>query len=96
MPLEAKSVTEVEELVGEWGTAFVKSPWSSSGRGVFPVSLSTLGVSLPRVEGVIRRQGSVMVEPELPRLQDFAMLFDYAGGEARFEGYSLFMSDLTI
>ncbi|MFH8142622.1 MAG: hypothetical protein K1V88_04240 [Muribaculaceae bacterium] len=92
MPLEAKSVTEVEELVGEWGTAFVKSPWSSSGRGVFPVSLSTLGVSLPRVEGVIRRQGSVMVEPELPRLQDFAMLFDYAGGEARFEGYSLFFN----
>lgn len=92
MPLEAKSVTEVEELVGEWGTAFVKSPWSSSGRGVFPVSLSTLAVSLPRVEGVIRRQGSVMVEPELPRLQDFAMLFDYAGGEARFKGYSLFFN----
>ena len=92
MPLEAKSVTEVEELVREWGGAFVKSPWSSSGRGVFPVSLSTLAVSLPRVEGVIRRQGSVMVEPELPRLQDFAMLFDYAGGEARFGGYSLFFN----
>ena len=92
MPLEAKSVTEVEELVREWGGAFVKSPWSSSGRGVFPVSLSTLAVSLPRVEGVIRRQGSVIVEPELPRLQDFAMLFDYAGGEARFGGYSLFFN----
>lgn len=92
MPLEAKSVTEVEEFVRERGGAFVKSPWSSSGRGVFPVSLPTLAVSLPRVEGVIRRQGSVMVEPELPGVQDFAMLFDYAGGEARFEGYSLFFN----
>jgi len=59
------------------------------------------------VEGIINHQGSVMVEPFLTKIQDFAMLFDYDGGAtgdgcacrrqtdapaARFAGYSLFFN----
>jgi hypothetical protein len=86
LPIEAKLLAEVEVAVGEFGEAYVKSPWSSSGRGVFPITGATLAVSADRIQGIIKRQGSVMVEPAMPKLQDFAMLFDC--GE--FVGYSLF------
>jgi hypothetical protein len=88
MPVEARSLAEVEAAVGEWGEAYVKSPWSSSGRGVFPTTRETLAVSADRIQGIIKRQGSVMVEPLLPKLQDFAMLFD----RGEFAGYSLFFN----
>lgn len=92
LPAEAFTAGEVEMFVRTYGVAYIKSPWSSSGRGVFPVSTATLPVSLPRIEGIIRRQGSVMAEPVLPKLQDFAMLYDYAPGNARFVGYSMFFN----
>lgn len=92
VPVEALDSVTVERLVGEWGNVVVKSPWSSSGRGVFPLSAVTLQASLPRINGIIEKQGGVMVEPLLPKLQDFAMLFDYRGGEAVFAGYSLFFN----
>lgn len=99
MPVEAVSVTQVEEYVKEHGAAFLKSPWSSSGRGVFPVSAGSYEMSMSRVEGIINRQGSVMVEPFLTKIQDFAMLFEYDGGAtvtdtptAGFAGYSLFFN----
>jgi hypothetical protein len=88
MPVDARSLAEVEAAVGEWGEAYVKSPWSSSGRGVFPTTRETLAVSADRIHGIIKRQGSVMVEPLLPKLQDFAMLFD----RGEFAGYSLFFN----
>jgi hypothetical protein len=88
LPVEARSLAEVEAAVGEWGEAYVKSPWSSSGRGVFPTTRETLAVSADRIQGIIKRQGSVMVEPLLPKLQDFAILFD----RGEFAGYSLFFN----
>lgn len=91
-PMEAATVREVEAFVASHGAAYLKSPWSSSGRGVFPVSVSTLPGSLSRIGGIINRQGSVMVEPVLPKLQDFAMLYEYHGGKAVFSGYSMFFN----
>jgi hypothetical protein len=88
LPVEANSMTAVEQAVGEFSEAYIKSPWSSSGRGVFPVSIATLAISADRIQGIINRQGSVMIEPQLPKLQDFAMLFK----DGEFEGYSLFFN----
>lgn len=92
MPRVAFSAEDVMRFVETVGTAVVKSPWSSSGRGVFPVSSSTVAASLSRIVGIIRRQGSVVMEPMLPKSQDFAMLFYYKDGIVRFEGYSLFFN----
>lgn len=92
LPVEATSSGDVVKFLEENGNAVLKSPWSSSGRGVFPLTSSTLGASLPRIEGIIRNQGSVIVEPMLPKLQDFAMLFNFMGGKAVFAGYSLFFN----
>ncbi len=90
MPLEAQSFQVVERFVMENESAMLKSPWSSSGRGVFPVTKLSLDGSRQRIEGIIRHQGSVMVEPLMPKLLDFAMLFEYRERMAEFSGYSLF------
>lgn len=92
LPIEAESVEDVVRFVAENGDAILKSPWSSSGRGIFPVTCSTLKTSVPGIRGIIRHQGSVIVEPLLPKLQDFAMLFNYVSGKAGFMAYSLFFN----
>lgn len=92
MPVEAFDFKSVKEFVLSNGQAMVKSPWSSSGRGVFPVTSATIDKSSDRIGGIINRQGSVMVEQLLERVMDFAMLFDYACCKARFKGYSLFVN----
>lgn len=92
LPVEVRSAESVEQYIAENGDVVLKSPWSSSGRGVFPVTTSTFSASLPRIEGIIRHQGSIIVESMLPKLQDFAMLFYYRDGVAEFAGYSLFFN----
>jgi len=42
-------------------------------------------------EGMLRRQGSVMAEPRMKKLLDFAMLFTInESGKCSFDGYSVF------
>lgn len=68
----------------------VKSPWSSSGRGVRYVS-GEMDPSVRRwAEGVLSRQGSLIVEPYYEREIDFAMEFEMDHEEAHFLGFSLF------
>lgn len=92
MPIEANSTNDVELFVRNNGDSILKSPWSSSGRGVFPITTSTLTASISRINGIIKNQGSIIVEPLLPKIQDFAMLFNYENGIANFVGYSLFFN----
>lgn len=72
---------------------FVKSPWSGSGRGVVDTMTAPARQVLRLAEGVIKRQGSVLVEERLNKVCDFAMLFDLKCGEAHFVGYSVFFNE---
>ncbi len=91
--IEATDIDQVRHFVTENGAAYIKAPWSSTGRGVFPVSRESFQASAERINGIIRRQGSVMVEPALDKVRDFAMLF-HDGGR-RFAGFSLFFNATT-
>lgn len=91
LPVEAVDVATVKKMLAEWGEIYVKQPWSSSGRGVFRVA-SLNGDTEKRIAGMIRRQGSVMVERTFDKLMDFAMLFRSCSGRVRFTGYSLFFN----
>lgn len=86
---ECRSVDEVEAALSE-GDKMLKSPWSCSGRGV----MATKGLSRDEIRrhaaGIIRRQGSVMVEPMLERKLDFAALYDATDAGVRFVGWSVF------
>ncbi len=92
LPTEATTVEEVQLAVASSPNGFyIKSPWSSSGRGV--VRFDTISEKvLQRIGGMIRRQGSVMVEQALNGIQDFAMLYHIADGKAQWKGYSLFFN----
>lgn len=90
--VEAHTVAEVTARVARWGEVFIKTPWSSSGRGVWRVSGDTGAREQEKIAGAIRRQGSVIVQRAYDKAEDFAMLFDYDKGLAHFVGYSLFFT----
>lgn len=74
------------------GSAMVKLPYSTSGRGIIDTT-TTQGLNQLRhsASGLLRRQGSLMVEKRLNKVVDFAMLYNMAhGGKIEFLGYSLF------
>ena len=95
IPVVAESVEEAIMAVGRFGgNAMVKLPWSCSGRGVMPVGKDFDRVALERlIGGMIRRQGSVTVEPRLDCVRNFAALFYMEGGRAEYRGLSVFHTD---
>lgn len=67
-------------------TLLYKSPWSCSGRGVFPYNEA-------RIRKVLREQGGIEVEPLYDRVADFAMEFRCEAARVAFVGYSAMMND---
>ncbi len=81
---------DVDVFLHERGSMVLKSPWSSSGRGVRYVSEQLEPTVRSWAEGVIARQGCLIVEPCYAREMDFALEFEMEKSEARFLGFSLF------
>lgn len=82
--------SDVLDALAEFsGEAFIKAPWSCSGRGVW------LGTNeektLLRVRKLLREQGAVEVEPVYERIADFAIeLWSDGCGTIQYEGLSFF------
>ncbi len=93
-PVECNCVDDCLRCIMEYdGNAFVKLPYSSSGRGVFNVKDWSLKMLTERTRGMINRQGSVLIEKALDKVIDFAMLFSAHDGNVEFVGYSAFFND---
>lgn len=91
LPQEIFGLKELMELRRLYGRVIVKSPWSSSGRGVFDSGAVSESQLQTIVKGIIAHQGSAICEPYLEKERDFAMLFHADGsGGIRFEGLSVF------
>lgn len=87
----AKTLEEAVLLCAVLGECVIKSPWSSSGRGVRFVSGEMDASVLPWVRKTIDTQGSVMVERKENKVADFAMEFYSDGkGGVEYHGLSLF------
>lgn len=90
---ESYTVTDIAQLhehVTHLGKAVVKSPWSSSGRGVRYVDADYINI-IRWSEKVLATQGHLMVEPYLNKLKDFGMEFTaHADGRVTYDGLSLF------
>lgn len=93
LPIEAFSAKEVIDYAVSTGGCYVKSPWSSSGRGVFDATNMSKNELLTRCTGLIGRQGSVMCEASLNKIEDFAMLFYCDGTRVSHVGYSSFYTE---
>ena len=101
------SIEEVEEAAkrlsrvgGEDNCVMLKSPWSSSGRGIKKSPLPALGdCQEQQREGswlnrILRQQGSIVVERFLHKVADFALEFWLDGkGGVEFRGLSLFYTN---
>jgi hypothetical protein len=72
----------------------IKSPWSSSGRGLLMVEAGKVGHKEEEwLLGALRRQGYVMVEKKLDKVDDFALEFWMEGpGNIRYIGLSHFFT----
>lgn len=68
----------------------LKTPWSSSGRGLIRSSNTPLPILRQRALATIRKMGGIMAEQWFDKQQDFAMLFDVDNQQTHWLGYSLF------
>lgn len=90
-PGEAVAAVAANEASGL--ASFMKMPWSSSGRGVFPTARMNPAMVERRAADIIRSQSAVIIEPDRHRRSDFAALYYCKGGCARFMALSLFATD---
>lgn len=90
IPTEITDIKELELILRNQSPIVIKSPWSSSGRGV----LFSDDISIPQLikltTGILKNQGSVLVEPKLNGILNFALLFNMEAGTARYVGLSIF------
>ncbi|MBQ2045590.1 MAG: hypothetical protein II260_00170 [Muribaculaceae bacterium] len=91
-PIEANNASQVLEFLHKHQAIYLKSPWSSSGRGVINTATLSEDEIIRRANGIIRRQGSVMCEKALDKIKDFAMLFYCDNNGVRFHNYSSFFN----
>ena len=84
------SLDDVLSCLSQWGSIVMKSPWSSSGKGLMQTDNPNWQGWVARV---LRQQGCVVVERLLERKQDFAMEFWMKGGRAEYLGLNVFLTD---
>ncbi|MBQ5936702.1 MAG: hypothetical protein IJL50_02535 [Bacteroidaceae bacterium] len=86
-----QSIEEAEETVNGYGEALLKSPWSSSGRGLMKTDNPQWKAWAKRI---LKAQGSVVVEQFLHKVTDFALEFWIDGkGGVEYRGLSLFYTN---
>lgn len=92
-PVELTTLEQIKHWAGEHSGCYLKLPWSGSGQGVYRV-LSMDDEHLWRwCEGGLRRQGSLLCEQALDKVQDFATEWLCHEGMIELLGYSVFESD---
>lgn len=92
---ECHDYAEVETALKRYGHAIIKTPWSSSGRGLRYINASgPTSHQMGWTKNAIKKQGAVMVEPYYNKIMDFAMEFNVMqGGVAVYEGLSVFYTE---
>ena len=93
-PVELDNYDDVMAFASSHPGCYLKMPWSGSGKGIYRVIDPTGDNHVPRwIEGALKRQGSLLCEVGLDRVQDFAIECECRDGTTRLEGYSVFDSD---
>ncbi len=83
-------VSSLQELSMHERTIF-KSPWSSSGRGIFAANSIDEPSIREKLTGFIKRQGGFLADKFYNKTFDFALEFNVAeNGTTEFVGYSVF------
>lgn len=88
-------IRDIEQLQIDERTIF-KSPWSSSGRGIFATDSLQAPSIKEKLYGFIKHQGGFVADKLYNKILDFALEFKIApDGAACFIGYSVFSAGLN-
>ena len=61
-PHICNNTVEIDALINKWGKVMLKSPWSTSGRGIQPVTKTPVVQKVwEKISGMIKQQGYVIV-----------------------------------
>ncbi len=86
--------TEFESLLVHWGKLMVKAPWSSSGRGLQPITKTPIHEKVwEKLLGIVAEQGYAIVEPYLNKVLDIAFQFEIFNSKVQYLGISNFTTD---
>lgn len=86
-----RSIEEAEETANAYGEALLKSPWSSSGRGLMKTDNPQWKAWASRI---LKAQGSIVVEQFMHKVTDFALEFWLDGKSGvEYRGLSLFYTN---
>jgi hypothetical protein len=89
--IEVHDENELYRAICSGAPMILKTPWSSSGRGLITTRNNSISNILRQAEGIFRRQYSIMVEHEWDKVLDFALLYEReTNGTIRYVGLSLF------
>ncbi len=94
----AISITSIDEL-DKWllgqNAAILKTPWSSSGRGIHRIDVANnRPANYPWIKGAIKQQGYITAEPLLDKVFDFSFQLNIQqNGHIEFLGFSYFIND---
>lgn len=92
-PVELRTIEEVKQWAGQHPGCYLKLPWSGSGQGVYRVLSMDDEHLWQWCRGGLRRQGSLLCEAPLNKVQDFATEWLCHDGQVEMVGYSVFESD---
>ena len=85
---------QIETLLAKWDKLMVKAPWSSSGRGLQPITKRPIHEKVwEKLLGIIKEQGYAIVEAFQNKELDLAFQFELKAGEIHYLGTSNFSAD---
>jgi hypothetical protein len=91
MEVYSGNVEKVNVLLKNRGKTVIKSPWSSSGRGVRFVESKLTENELGWCRKILQEQGAILLEPHYEKKVDFAMeFFIDKSGDVSFLGLNVF------
>ena len=94
LPKIVTSRAEIESLIERWGKLMVKAPWSSSGRGLQPITKTPVVPKVwEKLMGIVNEQDYAIAEPLLDKVLDMALQFELKQGKITYVGRSIFLAD---
>ncbi|SHJ89241.1 hypothetical protein SAMN05444280_1388 [Tangfeifania diversioriginum] len=94
LPEVVSNKREMETLIDRWGKLMVKAPWSSSGRGLQPITKTPVVPKVwEKLKGIVNDQGYAVAEPLLDKVMDMSLQFELKQGKVAFLGKRIFLTD---
>ena len=93
-PIICTTQNDFETAIKKWGKVMIKAPWSSSGRGLQPITKAPVHPKVwEKVLGIVKEQGFALAEPLLKKAFDLALLFEIKKGKVEYLGNSYFYTN---